>query len=203
MFCTKCGQSNPEDAAFCSACGNALSVAPQPETAQKIAAQPQQPTMPLYQTPAAPQNQQGYYYGAAQQPYPPQGAYMPPKKKNRTGLVVGLTIGGVLLIAAVAILLFVWPGFLVQSAAVNGFWYSEDRTEALEFKNNGSIRVYTIDDKFKGDYTYDRTQGIGVISVDDAEYRFAVVEDGVYVESMGSYKQAGNDFDVKHFINEK
>ncbi len=202
MFCTKCGQSNPEDAAFCSACGNALSLAPQPEMAQQIAAQPQ-PTMPLYQTPAAPQNQQGYYYGAVQQPYPPQGAYMPPKKKNRTGLVVGLTIGGVLLIAAVAMLLFVWPGFLVQSAAVNGFWYSEDRTEALEFKSNGSIRVYTIDDKFKGDYTYDRTQGIGVISVDDAEYRFAVVEDGVYVESMGNYKQAGTDFDVKHFINEK
>jgi len=199
MFCTKCGQSNPEGAAFCSACGNALSAIPQPETAHQPQEQ-QKPIIPSPQASAAQQNQQGYYYGAAQQPYSPQGVYT--KKKSRTGLIVGLCVGGALLVAAVVVLLFVWPGFLTQSAFVNGFWYSEDRGEALEFKNNNMIRVYTTNDEYKGDYTYDRAQGIGLITVEDEDYRFAVTEDGVYVESMGNYKQADTDFDVDDFIDD-
>jgi hypothetical protein len=85
---------------------------------------------------------------------------------------------------------------------VNGFWYSEDRGEALEFRDNGSIRVYTIDDEYKGDYTYDRKQAIGVVSVEDEDYDFAVTEDGLYVQTMGNYKQAKADFDVDDFIDD-
>jgi len=194
MFCTKCGQSNPEDAAFCFSCGNALSAIPQPEAAQ----QPTEPPI-MPQTSAAPQNQQAYYYGVVQQPYAPQDVYT--KKKSRKGLIVGLT-GGVLLIAAVVVLLFVWPGFLTQSTSVSGFWYSEDRGEALEFKNNGMIRVYTTLDDYKGDYDYDRAQGLGLITVEDEDYRFAVTEDGLYVESMGQYNQADIHFDVDDFVED-
>lgn len=104
-----------------------------------------------------------------------------------------------MLIAAVVALLFVCPGFL--SVPVNGFWYSEERGEALEFKNGGGIRVYTTDNEFRGNYTYD-SQGMGHITVDDEDYQFAVTEDGLYVESMGNYKQAETDFDVDDFIDD-
>lgn len=208
MFCTRCGQSNPEDSAFCSACGHAMSVVPQPGTnswpqaARQVSVPPQEPITSPVQAPIAPQNQYGNYCGDPQQPYAPQGAYVPPKKKSGVGLIVGLSVGGALLIAAVVVLLFVWPGFLAQSVPVNGFWYSEDRGEALEFKNAGSIRVYTTNNKLSGDYTYDNAQGIGNITVDDEDYQFAVTEDGLYVESMGCYKQAEAEFDVDDFIDD-
>ncbi len=197
MFCTKCGQSNPEGAAFCSSCGNALSAVP--EAAQQ-APIPQEQNVPAPQPPEAPPNQQGFNYVAMQQPYPPQGVYL--KKKSRAGLIAGLIIGGTLLIAAVAVLLFVWPGFLTQSPPVKGFWYSEDRGEALEFKNNNTIRVYTVDNEFKGDYTYESAQGLGRITVEDKDYRFAVTEDGLFVESIGNYKQADANFDVDDFVGD-
>lgn len=199
MFCTKCGHSNPDGAAFCSACGNALADA-------KAAAQPasyDQQSRPVSPqggpVPPAPPGQGGYY--APQPPYPLQSVYAPTVKKSKTGLIVGLSVGGFVLIAAVVVLLFVWPGLLVQSAAVNGFWYSEDRGEALEFRDSGSVRVYTTADEFKGDYTYDSLKGMGVITVEDEDYQFAVGKDGLYVDGMGSYEQAKGSFDVDDFID--
>ena len=56
------------------------------------------------------------------------------------------------------------------------------------------MRVYTPYDKYKGEYTYDQTQGMGVITVGEKDYRFAISEDGLYVESMGNYSQAKENF---------
>ena len=79
MFCQKCGQQNIDQNAFCSNCGNVL------------------------QTVNTPQPQNMYV--------PPQGQYSPPQnflpkkpKKSRKGLIIGLIIGGVVLIAAAVVL---------------------------------------------------------------------------------------------------
>ncbi len=210
MFCTKCGHGNADDSAFCSSCGSPLTTNLSPTDAgqpadRKPVTPPQQVNIvpPGQAMPPQGQYGQGGYY-PPQQPYQPQGAYAPypQQKKKKTGLIVGLTVGGVVLIAAVLILLFVWPGFLNQSSSVTGIWYSEDRGEALEFKENGSIRVFTVLKDFRGDYTYDAGTRMGTITVEDDEYRFAVSEDGLYIEDMGNYIKADKDFDIDDFIDD-
>ncbi len=135
--------------------------------------------------------------GYSEMPYPPL-----PHKKKRTGLIVGLIVGAVLIAAAV-VALFVWPGVLAAKAPdVAGYWYSQDRGEAIEFKNSGSMRVFTTYNTFKGQYEYNAAQGMGVISVDNKDYDFAMTEDGLKVDGMGIYEKAGDDFDVDDFIDD-
>ena len=204
MFCSQCGHSNPENAAFCLACGKPLKqdVIPAPSEDSGVQAESSF-SQPAYMPPPYPP--QG---DANQPPYPPQGVYsgMPcqhmPTAKKRTGLIAGLILGAVLL-AAAAVVMFVWPGVLVPKApAVGGFWVSEDRGEALEFKYSGNVRVYSVNAAFKGQYQYDVTKGMGVLIVEDKTYAFAMTNDGIKVKGMGVYEKAEDDFDVDAFIDD-
>lgn len=196
MFCSQCGHSNPDGAAFCMSCGNPLTQAP--NTAAQPTVSPQyNPAPPLGAEYAAQPNAGGYY--APVPPYPMPDANV--KKKSRTGLIVGLIVG-VFLIAATVIALFVWPGFLVQSAAVSGYYVSEERGEALQFKDNGTMRIYAADTNYKGEYQLNGAQAMGVIVVDDEKYEFAITEDGIYVDTIGSFEKADDDFDVEDFIKD-
>ena len=68
MICRHCGAQIPDNATFCTNCGNAVQQAqPQPQP------QYQQPAQPQYQQPAQPQYQQPVY----QQPYVQPAAAQP------------------------------------------------------------------------------------------------------------------------------
>ena len=97
MFCSKCGNPLPDDAKFCSACGAPVKIS------QEASPVPQQPAgitdeaeniqtpkpEPLMQEPNF-NGQTGY------------GAAAPVQKKSKKGLIIGLSLGGVLLAVILA-----------------------------------------------------------------------------------------------------
>jgi hypothetical protein len=87
MLCTKCGRPKAEDAPFCSNCG-----AP----ASQASAGPS-PTPSFTQAPTPPQTMGGY--GAGWQP--PQ-----PPRRNRTGLIVGSVVAGIIVLAGLGLGLY-------------------------------------------------------------------------------------------------
>ena len=110
MFCSKCGNPLPDDAKFCSACGAPVKIS------QEASPVPQQPASvsdevggiqmpkpvnvpkpePLMQEPNF-NGQMGY------------GAAAPVQKKSKKGLIIGLSLGGVLLAVILAVaLIFVF-----------------------------------------------------------------------------------------------
>ena len=90
MFCPVCGNNNPDGAAACARCGNALpSFGVQPAQGQPAYAPPQQPayTPPPQNRPAyAPPPQQNQYAPPPQNQYAPppqsQPAYVPPRQNQ-------------------------------------------------------------------------------------------------------------------------
>ena len=104
MFCSKCGNPLPDDAKFCSACGapvkisqEASPVPQQPAGITDVAENIQTPKPePLMQEPNF-NGQTGY------------GAAAPVQKKSKKGLIIGLSLGGVLLAVILAMaLIFVF-----------------------------------------------------------------------------------------------
>lgn len=148
MFCTKCGKQIDDTAAFCIHCGNnmqAQAAQPQP------ASQPQYPQQPQY----APQPQY------TQQPYAP--GYAPPKK-SKTGLIVGLIVGGVVLIAAILVLvLVILPG---GNADIMGKWYDIEGMGTIEFMSGGKGKAEAMGMTFDFEYSYDASKKTGDLTVD-------------------------------------
>ena len=101
MFCSKCGNPLPDDAKFCSACGASVKIS------QEASPVPQQPAgisdeteniqtpkpEPLMQEPNF-NGQMGY------------GAAAPVQKKSKKGLIIGLSLGGVLLVLVTVVIMF-------------------------------------------------------------------------------------------------
>ena len=107
MFCSKCGNPLSDNAKFCSACGAPVKIS------QEASPVPQQPASvsdevgsvqmpkpvnvpkpePLMQEPNF-NGQMGY------------GAAAPVQKKSKKGLIIGLSLGGVLLILVTVVILF-------------------------------------------------------------------------------------------------
>ncbi len=201
MYCSKCGQPAPPDAAFCTSCGNALKDPLQSSAHHVQQEQPkdkwqaQQPARTLQQGISP----QGYYVPPAP---PRQADHIMPVKKKKTGLIVGLALGGTALLAFIVVLLFVWPGLLKTAAPVAGIWYSENRGEVIRFGSGSSFDAHTYYGEFEGDYQYDKTKGNGHIEMSDQrEFDFVVDENRLYVEGMGAFDRAGAGFDVNDFID--
>ncbi|WP_418596214.1 zinc-ribbon domain-containing protein [Hominenteromicrobium sp.] len=107
MFCSKCGNSLPDDAKFCGVCGAPVKIS------QEASPVPQQPASvsdevgsvqmpkpvnvpkpePLMQEPNF-NGQMGY------------GAAAPVQKKSKKGLIIGLSLGGVLLVLVTVVIMF-------------------------------------------------------------------------------------------------
>lgn len=135
MYCTNCGAPNADDAAFCTSCGTPLKAQDtnQPQE-QAPAAPPQAYTPPPQQAYAPP----------PQQPYPPQQAYpqqhpgyaYPPQapKKKKTGLIIGIVAGVVVIAIAIALVLILTGG----GGGFSGKWVVTD-TEGWSDYEEGLI----------------------------------------------------------------
>lgn len=96
MFCPNCGNNVDDNSSFCSVCGSSLSNNVQPQYNMAN----QQPQQSGYQQQNMNYNQPAYTPGVNMNNNYNGPAGQPPKKQN-TGLIIGLIIGAVVLIAAI------------------------------------------------------------------------------------------------------
>ena len=115
-FCTNCGAPLKENAKFCGNCGNVVANKADPaEPAQKPDEVAQVPPDPA-PGPVDPVqgHQASFVNGTPVPPQPPVGGnmYTAPAKKKKTGLIVGLIIGTVVLLIAAGVLMYflIGPG---------------------------------------------------------------------------------------------
>ncbi len=121
-----------------------------------------------------------------------------PPRKNRKVLLAALIICGIILAGAAAAAVIL----LTAGTQVAGFWYSEDRGEAIKFDANNSFLVYSYGEEQEGRYTYDKAKAKGTINVEGEEYAFTLREDEIDVDGIGKFKKADKDFDIKDFLEE-
>ncbi len=169
MNCSQCGSPIVEGSRFCQKCGAPVQELPNaPAQAPQTAPSPQplnfqQPQQPPYQ----PYAQQPY----AQQPYgaPPYPGAFPPKKK-KTGLIIGIIAGAVVLIgAALALYLFVFSG-----TSVTGQWYCEERGRVLVFSGEDTVTGYSLTGTVDGKYEYDKSKSEGTVTANGTALSFKV-----------------------------
>ena len=175
---------------------------------QSYAAPPQGYVAPPQSYAAPPQ---GYVTPPQGYAAPPQGYVTPPQgyaapaavKKKKTGIIVGIIAGGVVLLAIVAVLLFAWPGLLKASQNIAGTWYSEKRGEVIHFGSGHSFDAQTSYGDFEGEYTFDVKSGEGHIEMEDSrEFDFLVDQDRLFVYNMGAFDRADDDFDTDDFLKD-
>ncbi len=172
MYCTNCGQQNAETAVFCTHCGAPMAV--------PSAAENPMPQQPYASVPGYP---------------PPLASYA---RKTHTGLIVGLSIGGAVVIAAV-----VWIVLLLTGGtSVEGVWLSEKNTEVIVFDDGDDVTIYTVLGEIDGSYEYDRQDGEGEIRTDEEDYDFVVEKNVLIIGDDRGYIRVSDDFDIDDFIAE-
>lgn len=152
MFCTKCGAQNPGGSAFCVNCGNSL----------KTAGNEVQPQVQYTQP-------QGYAPQPAQNAY---AGYAP--RKNKKGLMIGLIIGGVVLVAGIVVLLLLLNGGSAASGIV-GTWYEQSGfAGTLNFKTDGTFEMTAMGVPLSGEYTFDSKNNTGEMSIMGQSTEFSI-----------------------------
>ena len=129
MFCPSCGCQAPDDSAFCPACGSGFNEAHQVTQVMPPVQTEQLPVSPTQPLPPAPDGSQQFapssnpppssqgQWASAQPPgYPaPSPALGTSAPKSQTGLIVGISVGAVILLLALAT-----GGFFVLRAFTGG-----------------------------------------------------------------------------------
>lgn len=214
MYCPKCGNNIADESTkFCSVCGYELNSAQQPKF--KLASeQPQQSNMNNQQPPNNgygqsvynPQPGGGYQQpvynqqsgGGYQQPVynsQPGGGYQQPAgsqpPKQNTGLIIGVIIGAVVLIAAIVI-------FLIF------FVFKKDDTGNKETKDTQTVADITTEDVASSDIALG-TYSISSMRLEGAEYGYSDIDSMGYgemtirVEDEYLYfKETSDGFDVPY-----
>lgn len=95
---------------------------------------------------------------------PAQPVYPQPQKRSRTGLIVGLSVGGAVLIIAVILLVILLPRG--GNAGLVGTWYDETGySGTVEFRANGTFEMETAGMTMPGTYTFDKNKNTGKLSI--------------------------------------
>lgn len=183
MFCTKCGQKVEDGMMFCTNCGNRIQSAPQ--------------------QPVAPQNGQGYM----DQPAAPMygGSYAAPQKKKKTGLIVGLSVGGAVVVIAIILLLVLLPGG--GYAGLVGKWYDESGYYGtVEFRGNGTVQMESMGISMSGTYTFDEKDMTGDITIsylgasDDTS--FVLNDDRLNIDGVWYTRDVVNQMDYDSYMDD-
>ena len=204
MFCSNCGKKNIDDGFFCIQCGKPLQQLPGTPD-QKLQGIPEvsgESGSPFFEAPA-PQSQYADTTPRA-------------NHKGRAGLVIAITAGVLVLIAALlAVFLWVIPMLNKPSGdrpadateaeefSLVGFWVNEEIPGAVEFKSNDHVVVYSDDDHAKGTYEYDEEEEEGVIYLDSGDIEFSVSGDEIDIRGAGDFERVEDeDFDVREFMED-
>ena len=207
MFCTNCGASNADGAKFCVACGTPLvnnqpetpatPVAPvyappvyeTPEDATTVYAPPVQsaPQTPVYEEPVqqapvyeAPV-QQPQYYAPVTPDMQPMNQPEPPKKKDKTGLIIGIVVGVLVLIGAVVAILFATGVFDSDSEKDDIKTEQTDKKKEEEKEEKDPLEI--AKENLEGEWTlrFESYEDIGYgITVFDLPYTVVLEDDGTY-----------------------
>ena len=131
---------------FCTKCGHKLEEGAVfcTQCGNRLESAPSQPAQPAAQI----------YQGPAPQP----------QKKNRTGLIVGLSVGGAVLIIAIILLVVLLPRG--GSAELAGVWYEETGYGGtIEFRADGTFDMQVAGMTMPGTYTFDKNKSTGKLSI--------------------------------------
>ncbi len=125
MFCPKCGAQLPEDATFCSSCGEVMTAAP----AQEPVASTQEPTVSEVAVPAA------------------------KKKGKKLPLILGIAGGFVAVVAILAVVFYgQMQGFILKTFGSSDDYYKYVETMAAEKSSNGIAQLYGVaNNEYMGD----------------------------------------------------
>lgn len=160
---------------------------------------------------------------ASEQPIHPaaqiyQGPAPQPQKKNSTGLIVGLSVGGAMLIIAIILLVVLLPRG--GNADLQGTWYDETGYGGtVDFKANGTFDMRVAGMTVPGTYTFDKNKNTGRLSISDlgesdevpfkldgdrlniggAWYTKDYVEQIDYSDMLGDFGDMLDDFDMDGF----
>ena len=179
MFCVRCGFNNNDGATFCGRCGAPLNAAAQVQG---------QDAMP----------QQGYV--------PPQGYGQPPgswqqgaPKKKKTGWIIGISAGVLLIAAAVVV-------FLLLSGGPNviGTWQCNERNWVLEIDKD-EVTSYSPLGIATETYEYDKQDKLYIAELFDSEIAFKADKDALLVVDQDTsekftFTKAAKDFDAEEAI---
>ena len=100
MFCSKCGNPLPDDARFCSVCGAPVKIS------QEASPVPQQPAGIADETVNIQAPKREPVMGVQNFSAPMSGGAAASGKKSKKGLIIGLSLGGVLLVLVTVVIMF-------------------------------------------------------------------------------------------------
>ena len=107
MFCSKCGNPLPDDTKLCSACGAPVKISqedsPVPQQPAGVSDEVESIQMPKLGNMPKPEPLMQKPNFNGQMGY---GAAAPVQKKSKKGLIIGLSLGGVLLVLVTVVILF-------------------------------------------------------------------------------------------------
>ena len=183
-FCTNCGAELPEGAKFCTECGAKVFEPENQEQAQP-AQVPDFPVQGYYPPPVSVENQDSSGSKTGEPGFTFQNA----GKKKNTGLIVGVVILGVVLVAALVFILASMLGnagaasagkdILGRYEGVRCFIDGIDigaEDEWVELKSGGKAQLHLLGDTYNGKWTLD---GENLTITESGDEYFGTLRDGV------------------------
>lgn len=119
--------------------------------------------------------------------------------KKKTGLIIGLVAGG-LVLAAAAVLFFV---LFNKTNPVVGPWHNEELNWQLRFHEDDTVVIRTALGDTEAEYVLDEKDGRGVITVNNSSVQFELKGDSMTVTGeMGTNEFVRGELEIKTVFTE-